>query len=83
VSTSPPSQPTFSPGAWLSRRYAARAALEQKLLQERVRYARQRERQEELAPRRQGSARRRGFFAGFDPIGFLLGVLLGSRFGKH
>jgi hypothetical protein len=76
------STPSFAPGPWLGRRYAARAALEQKLLQERVRYSRQRQRQEELAPERSTRSDHRGS-ADWNPFAVLLGVLLGGWFSRR
>jgi hypothetical protein len=66
--------PSFTPGPWLSRRYAARRALAQKLLQERVRY----EQQSRPTHKRDGRDR-----TDWDPFAVLFGVLMGSWFGRR
>jgi hypothetical protein len=73
VSTSPRIPPTFTPGPWLSRRYAAKRALEEKHLQERASQARHKDSSRVTTRKGRGSME-------WNPLAVLLGALVGSWF---
>lgn len=76
------SQPSLAPGPWLSRRYAAKRALEEKRLQERARYERHLKWRSQFEPKRTAATDRRGSVE-WNPLAVLLGMLLGSWFGRR
>ena len=76
------SQPSFTPGPWLSRRYAAKRALEEKRLQERARYERHLRWRSQFEPEREPASSLRRSLE-WNPLAVLFGWLLGNWFDRR